>query len=110
MRGNESKFSFALAPIVICMLWFLKYVLMPQSVPNVQSMSIIVFGWVAIGIMVLPIICLVNEIGKNQGVSLEMINLIVIIALLMGCAYWALVVQGGHSNIVRLIDVTGRLI
>lgn len=98
MRGNKSKFSFALAPIVIYMLWFLKYVLIPQSLPNVQSMSIIVFGWVSIGIVVLPIICLVNEIGKNQGISLEMINLIVIIGVLVGCAYWALVVQGGLGN------------
>lgn len=105
MRNRESSFSFALAPVIIGMLWYLKYILIPQAVPHVQSESVLMFGWVAIGIMVLPIICLVNEMGKNQSISLEMINLIVIIGVLIGCAHWALVVQGGLGNATVLIVV-----
>lgn len=46
-----------------------------------------------------------NEMGKNQSISLEMINLIVIIGVLIGCAHWALVVQGGLGNATVLIVV-----
>lgn len=110
MRNRDSGISFAIAPVVIGMLWYLKYVLMPLAELHVQSDKFFVFGCVAIGIMILPIICLGNEIKKNVGISLEVINLIVIIAILIGCAHWALVVQCGLGNATGLIVTIGGMI
>ena len=95
MRNRHSNMSFAIFPVVIGMLLILKHVLMPQLELHTQNGNIFVFGWVAIGIMVLPVICLGNEITKHVGLSLEMIRLIILIGVLLGCAHWAFVVQGG---------------
>lgn len=107
MRNRDSGISFAIYPVVIIMLYVLKYILMPELELHKQNGDIFVFGWVAIGIMVLPVICLGNEIKKHVGVSLEVINLIIIIAVLIGCAHWAFVVQGGLWNTAGLIVTIG---
>ena len=109
MRNRDSGISFAIYPVVIIMLYVLKYILMPELELHKQNGDIFVFGWVAIGIMVLPVISLGNEIKRHVGVSLEMINLI-IIAVLIGCAHWAFVVQGGLGNTAGLIVTIGGLI
>lgn len=110
MRNRDSGISFAIYPVVIIMLYVLKYILMPELELHKQNGDIFVFGWVAIGIMVLPVISLGNEIKRHVGVSLEMINLIIIIAVLIGCAHWAFVVQGGLGNTAGLIVTIGGLI
>lgn len=110
MRNRDSGISFAIYPVVIIMLYVLKYILMPELELHKQNGDIFVFGWVAIGIMVLPVIFLGNEIKKHVGVSLEVINLIIIIAVLIGCAHWAFVVQGGLWNVAGLIVTIGGVI
>lgn len=110
MRNRDSGISFAIYPVVIIMLYVLKYILMPELELHKQNGDVFVFGLVAIGIMVLPVICLGNEIKRHVGVSLEVINLIIIIAVLIGCAHWAFVVQGGLGNTAGLIVTIGGLI
>ena len=110
MRNRDSGISFAIYPVVIIMLYVLKYILMPELELHKQNGDVFVFGLVAIGIMVLPVICLGNEIKKHVGISLEVINLIIIIAVLIGCAHWALVVQGGLSNAAGLVITIGGLV
>lgn len=110
MRNRLSDVSFAISPVIIGMLWYLKYVLMPLAALHVQSDKFFVFGWVALGLTVLPCICLVNEIKKSTGINLELIDLLGIIAVLWGCAHWALIVQGGLGNVAGLIVVLGGLI
>ena len=103
MRNRDSGISFAIYPVVIIILYVLKYILMPQVELHKQNGDVFIFGLVAIGIMVLPVVCLGNEIKKHVGISLEVIDLIIIIAVLIGCAHWALVVQGGLGNTAGLI-------
>ena len=110
MRNRDSGISFAICPVVIIMLYVLKYILMPELELHKQNGDVFVFGLVAIGIMVLPVICLGNEIKKHVGISLEVINLIIIIAVLIGCAHWALVVQGGLGNAAGLVITIGGLV
>jgi hypothetical protein len=110
MRNRDSGISYAIYPVVIIMLYVLKYILMPELELHKQNGDVFVFGLVTIGIMVLPVICLGNEIKKHVGISLEVINLIIIIAVLIGCAHWALIVQGGLGNIAGLIVTFGGLI
>lgn len=110
MRNRDSGISYAIYPVVIIMLYVLKYILMSELELHKQNGDVFVFGLVTIGIMVLPVICLGNEIKKHVGISLEVINLIIIIAVLIGCAHWALIVQGGLGNIAGLIVTFGGLI
>ena len=110
MRNRDSGISFVMYPVVIIMLYVLKYILMSELELHKQNGDVFVFGWVAIGVMVLPVICLGNEIKKHVGISLEVINLIIIIAVLIGCAHWALVVQGGLGNAAGLIVTLGGVI
>ena len=110
MRNRDSGISFVMYPVVIIMLYVLKYILMPELELHEQNGDVFVFGLVAIGIMVLPVICLGNEIKKHVGISLKVINLIIIIAVLIGCAHWALVVQGGLGNAAGLVITIGGLV
>ena len=82
MRKGDSGIAFAIYTVAIIMLYVLKYVLMPQLELHKQNGDVFVFGWVAVGLTVLPVICFGNEIIKHVGISLEVIKLIIIIAVL----------------------------
>ena len=108
MRNNDSRMTNILAILTLFMLVMTGY-LMSKST-QVESFTVHLCGLMAVVLIIIAVFCLlskvyrfVNKVSGNEDVDTEIVTLIIMIVLLSGCAYWALVVQGGLWNAAGLI-------
>ena len=98
--------SLSVVTIVMLLLWG-KF--MSESI-RVSSFTVHLYGWVAVvvilvavGLLLSKVYRLVSRVNGNEDVDTEIVTLIIMIGLLSGCAYWALVINGDYDTTYNVL-------
>jgi hypothetical protein len=65
---------------------------------------------VAVGLLLSKVYRLVSRVNGNEDVDTEIVTLIIMIGLLSGCAYWALIINGDYDTTYKVLIGLGGLI
>ena len=105
--------SLSVVTIVMLLLWG-KF--MSEST-RVSSFTVHLYGWVAVvvilvavGLLLSKVYRLVSRVNGNEDVDTEIVTLIIMIGLLSGCAYWALIINGDYDTTYKVLIRLGGLI
>lgn len=105
--------SLSVVTIVMLLLWG-KF--MSEST-RVSSFTVHLYGWVAVvvilvavGLLLSKVYRLVSRVNGNEDVDTEIVTLIIMIGLLSGCAYWALIINGDYDTTYKVLIGLGGLI
>lgn len=105
--------SLSVVTIVMLLLWG-KFMSEPI---RVSSFTVHLYGWVAVvvilvavGLLLSKVYRLVSRVNGNEDVDTEIVTLIIMIGLLSGCAYWALVINGDYDTTYKVLIGLGGLI
>lgn len=115
MRNNDSSMTGILAVLTLVML-VMTGNLMSKST-QVESRTIHLYGWVATALILIASVCLLSKIYRlvtkvsgNENVDTEIVALIIMIALLSCCVYWALIINGDYDTTYKVLSGLGGFI
>lgn len=115
MRNNDSSMTGVLSVATLVMLVLGGNLMMETT--QVESSTIHLYGWGSVVLILVVSVCLLIKIGRlvsrgtgDDDVSAEIVALVIIIGLLSGCAYWALIINGDYDTTYKVLIGLGGLI
>lgn len=115
MRNGDWGMTGALSAATLVML-VVTGNLMSKST-QVESSTIHLYGWGAVALIIIASVCLLSKIYRllttvsgNENVDTEIVTLMIVIALLSGCVYWSLIINGDYDTTYKVLIGLGGFI